>query len=665
MWHPRLAVLILCVAACGGGAPPPPPGPLVAPALLPPPRPLEGPLDLRIAYPPASRVDPPIAGTIVYRADSTYLMPRTDSVFVFGSIGRGDAMVFVNGYPVEVYPTGGWIAWLPLTVGTTDSVVRFDFFARADDRSVRAELVARLSPTFDPGWRATWIDTTSFRPTGQLWLRPDEGVPLAVRASPGAQLRIVLPDGHSVPLLADSTPAPLAWGERAFRTDLPPARPPRADRYAAWWTGRLGAEPGTMFGSGAAMADSGSAWAIVEAIRDIDTVRARWPLQIGIVDPQRPVVVRVDDDPQGLGGTDSSLAGRPNPYGTYHWFFPTGTVAVASGRWNDQVRLQLSRTSVAWVDARDVHPLPAGTPPPGGAARSMRLMPGPRVSVLRIPLPARIPYRIAETERQIVLTLYGTTTDMDWVQYGGTDSFVELVEFHQPTEDEATITVTLAERVWGYRTRWAGEDLLLEIRRPPPIDPAHPLRDVTIVLDPGHPPGGATGPTGLREPDAMLEVARKAKHLLDSLGARVVLTRADDVSVSLVERLQIAERVDGEVLVSVHANALPDGMNPFVNNGTSVYFFHPRSAPLARAINRALVRQFGFRDLGVGRGDLALARPTWMPAVLTEGLFMMLPDQEAVLASEAGQWRYAAGLVEGIRAFLATRAQGSLDARER
>jgi N-acetylmuramoyl-L-alanine amidase len=41
-----------------------------------------------------------------------------------------------------------------------------------------------------------------------------------------------------------------------------------------------------------------------------------------------------------------------------------------------------------------------------------------------------------------------------------------------------------------------------------------------------------------------------------------------------------------------------------------------------------------------------------MPAALTEGLFLMLPDQEAVLMSDEGQCRYARGVVEGIAAFL-------------
>jgi len=99
------------------------------------------------------------------------------------------------------------------------------------------------------------------------------------------------------------------------------------------------------------------------------------------------------------------------------------------------------------------------------------------------------------------------------------------------------------------------------------------------------------------------------------------------------------------VLVSIHANALPDGVNPFMNNGTSVYYFHARSAALARALDRALVGELGVRDLGMGRGDYALVRDPWFPSALTEGLFMMIPEQEAMLSSAEdgcgtrGEWR--------------------------
>src|SRR5207249_5751535 len=84
-------------------------------------------------------------------------------------------------------------------------------------------------------------------------------------------------------------------------------------------------------------------------------------------------VVVLNDDTAHTGTTDSLTVGRAVPGGTYNWFFPTGTTAALSGRWNDQVRLQLSKGAAAWVNAADAVPLAPGTPPPGGAVGSVRL----------------------------------------------------------------------------------------------------------------------------------------------------------------------------------------------------------------------------------------------------------------------------------------------------
>ena len=234
-----------------------------------------------------------------------------------------------------------------------------------------------------------------------------------------------------------------------------------------------------------------------------------------------------------------------------------------------------------------------------------------------------MPYQVTEDEHSVTLRLYGVASDVNWMQYGGTDPLVRRMSYAQPAADELTITLELAPRVWGYRVRFDGRDLLLEIRRPPALDAEHPVRGRVVVLDPGHPPLGATGPTGLREPVATLAVALKAKTLLERAGAQVLLTRTDSFPMELFPRTR----------------------------------FQPRSADLARALDRALIAELGLRDLGMGRGDYALARPTWMPAALTEAAFIMIPEQEALLASEDGQWKYARGVAAGIEAFLRERAQ--------
>ncbi|MFW5951664.1 MAG: N-acetylmuramoyl-L-alanine amidase family protein, partial [Gemmatimonadota bacterium] len=188
----------------------------------------------------------------------------------------------------------------------------------------------------------------------------------------------------------------------------------------------------------------------------------------------------------------------------------------------------------------------------------------------------------------------------------------------------------------------------------PPIHPREPLRGLTVGVDAGH--GGADratmGPTGLTEADANLGIARAMAELLERRGATVVMTRTADTTLTLVERTALARARGVDLWISVHNNAFPDGVNPWENNGTSVYYTHARAAGLARAVHRALLEEMGLRDLGVGRADLHQPRFTWAPAILTESAFMMIPRQEAFLRTEDGQRRIAEAHVRGLERWL-------------
>jgi N-acetylmuramoyl-L-alanine amidase len=369
-----------------------------------------------------------------------------------------------------------------------------------------------------------------------------------------------------------------------------------------------------------------------------------------------PLIAELDDDTLGLGMTDGVTTGRALPEGTYHWFFPTGTRAAVSGRVNDDLRLRLSSASNAWVPVAEARAAEETIVTPA-VAGSVTLTPQPDRVTVRIPLSRRIPFQVVEDDRSLRLRLYGAVGDINWIRYGVVDTLVKQVSWRQAGSDEVTLTFGLAQPLWGYRAHWDGSDLLLDIRRPPVIAEGDPLRGRLIAVDPGHPPGGATGPTGLREAEANLGVALELRRLLEAAGATVLMTRSEDVPVELTARVVLAERAGAELLVSVHNNALPDGINPFTSSGTSVYYNQPRSVPLARAIQDELVRRLGLRDLGFGRGDLALVRATWMPSVLTEGLFMIVPEQEAALRSVPGRRLYAVAVFEGISRFLRDRAR--------
>jgi N-acetylmuramoyl-L-alanine amidase len=200
--------------------------------------------------------------------------------------------------------------------------------------------------------------------------------------------------------------------------------------------------------------------------------------------------------------------------------------------------------------------------------------------------------------------------------------------------------------------------LVLRVRRPPVVDPSAPLKGHVIVVDPGHPPIGATGPTGLWEPVATLAVGLILQQELTARGATVVMTRTTPDPVALEDRPAMARRANGELLVSIHLNALPDGMNPFTSHGTGTYFFQPHSISLARDVQAGMLSHMGLRDRGIFYENFALVRPTWMPAVLCEGAFIIMPDQEAALRTPEFQRAYALGLADGIEAFFRSLGHG-------
>lgn len=78
-----------------------------------------------------------------------------------------------------------------------------------------------------------------------------------------------------------------------------------------------------------------------------------------------------------------------------------------------------------------------------------------------------------------------------------------------------------------------------------------------IVIDAGHGgyDPGAIGRDGIKEKYIVLDIARKIKELLENEGIEVILTRHDDIFVPLWERVEVANRENADLFISIHANA--------------------------------------------------------------------------------------------------------------
>jgi N-acetylmuramoyl-L-alanine amidase len=306
------------------------------------------------------------------------------------------------------------------------------------------------------------------------------------------------------------------------------------------------------------------------------------------------------------------------------------------------------------VLAADARLLEVGTSLARRVARNARVVPGNEWSDFVVPMNERPPYLVMQGDRSVSLTLYGTSGSSDVTRFVSNDSIIRVVTWEQETSDRIRFDLRLPAQPFGYLAFWDDTrgTFVLRVRRPPIIRSGRsPLRGLTIAVDPGHPPAGATGPTGLYEGDAVLAVGERMRVLLEQRGATVIMTRTTPDPVALAARPIVARRANAHALVSIHLNALPDGVNPFSAHGTETYFFHPQAEPLARAIQRRMVARMGLRDNGVYSRSLALARPTWMPSILAEGAYLMIPEQEAAFRTPAYQDAYARALVEGLEDF--------------
>ncbi|MGA9381275.1 MAG: N-acetylmuramoyl-L-alanine amidase [Phormidium sp.] len=171
-----------------------------------------------------------------------------------------------------------------------------------------------------------------------------------------------------------------------------------------------------------------------------------------------------------------------------------------------------------------------------------------------------------------------------------------------------------------------------------------------VVIDPGHggKDPGAIGIGGLREVDVVLPISLQVARLLEQQGVQVVLTRNSDYFVELAGRSAMANRVNADVFVSIHANAVAN--RPDVS-GLETYYLSS-GLTLARFIHNSILQSINVPDRGVRRARFYVLRHSAMPSVLVETGFVTGYDDSARLATPAYQSQMAEAIARGILQYL-------------
>ncbi|HCF26533.1 MAG TPA: N-acetylmuramoyl-L-alanine amidase, partial [Cyanobacteria bacterium UBA11049] len=124
-----------------------------------------------------------------------------------------------------------------------------------------------------------------------------------------------------------------------------------------------------------------------------------------------------------------------------------------------------------------------------------------------------------------------------------------------------------------------------------------------------------------------------------------VLTRPDDRDLDLEPRVQLAERINASVFVSIHANSISLS-RPEVN-GLETYYYNS-GARLARTVHDSILRNVRVQDRGVRSARFYVLRKTSMPAILVEVGFVTGREDAPKLSTSAYQNQLAEAIVRGI-----------------
>ncbi|WP_170287523.1 N-acetylmuramoyl-L-alanine amidase [Aquibacillus halophilus] len=192
-------------------------------------------------------------------------------------------------------------------------------------------------------------------------------------------------------------------------------------------------------------------------------------------------------------------------------------------------------------------------------------------------------------------------------------------------------------------------------------------RAPTVFLDPGHggrDPGAVAG--GYNEKDLNLPVSKKVKSLLVARGYTVHMSRENDTYLSLYERAEMANELELDIFVSIHANST--GTASTSVHGVESFYYrvnpdHPpkinhtmhddpdrmtKSVVLTNLVHDSMLRNTGAYNRRLDGQAFAVLRETVVPATLIEMGYINNSSDRQKLITNSYQDKLAKSIADGI-----------------
>lgn len=224
------------------------------------------------------------------------------------------------------------------------------------------------------------------------------------------------------------------------------------------------------------------------------------------------------------------------------------------------------------------------------------------------------------------------------------------------TENGYKYTINLVRNVLIDKVETRDADYAIKLSRIVNNKPS----DYLIMIDPGHggkDPGGVSKIDGSSEVDFIPYVARALEAKLKAAGYNVLKTNdTDDKYVDIFERAKMANSVNADVFVSIHANVATSpaasGFEVLYSSETKHKNKTRNQKEFANCILNAVANLVGNKGRGLKEGAYVVTRNTNMPAALLEMEFLSSKKGLALLKSQDYLDKMVDGLYNGIIDYL-------------
>lgn len=273
-----------------------------------------------------------------------------------------------------------------------------------------------------------------------------------------------------------------------------------------------------------------------------------------------------------------------------------------------------------------------------------------RENLVEIKTETKSAFSFSEDGKNLDFTLYDNYFDPIETRISDkTNSF----KLEEKLDNKLNLKYENDKPLFGYNIIQTKNGYLLSIKKPPKINKRRPLKNIKVVIDPGH--GGSEKGArafNLEEKNINLDISKKLAREMKKRGAKVYLTRKKDKNLGLYDRVEFAKEKDADILLSIHQNSLPNPKDIIKKHGVGTYYYHPEALLLAKSIQKNLVDNTGFRDDKVNHRSFVLTRNTAQLSVLIECGYLIRKEEADKLVDKKFQRIIARAITSGCEEFL-------------